>query len=278
LASPPRRNLAIAGQRIQTGALYALLAALPFSKSACELLFAALMAGWLLERLSTRRTIWLDPSARAAALWAAAYLAACLLSIPGSRFPDISSRGFIGKWLEYVLLFLFAADASVQPGRLRRCAAILCGSAAVVAAWAISQELIVYGPFKDLPAYHFGRMTGPYENPIDLAIYLMVVIPVAAAQTAVSRGRMRWAYGALLAVLLGCFARTEALGRGWDWRRGCWPRALCTAAGAATASRCWPPWRCWVLRRCGAPGGWPRRPRSPKSARWTARSCGRRRC
>jgi putative inorganic carbon (HCO3(-)) transporter len=83
---------------------------------------------------------------------------------------------------------------------------------AVVIFEAVFQEMTGQGLLRGYPLKVFGRMTGPYENPIDLATYLMVLIPVLIAFVAVARGVARWLLVVLSAAAALCFGRTEALG------------------------------------------------------------------
>jgi O-antigen ligase len=55
-------------------------------------------------------------------------------------------------------------------------------------------------------------MTGPYENPIDLATYLMVVIPMLLMGALAAHGRRRAAWWSLVALLAAALLRTEAVG------------------------------------------------------------------
>jgi O-antigen ligase len=55
-------------------------------------------------------------------------------------------------------------------------------------------------------------MTGPYENPIDLGTYLMVVIPIFLVGALTRRWIVRVALGGLLILLVAALLRTEAVG------------------------------------------------------------------
>ena len=204
------------GRTIQHGSFYVLLAMLPFSKAAIEIMFGVLLLGWVMERLdpATRaETVWARPSFRPLALAIGGFLAVCAASIAVSDFPMTSARGFVGKWLEYLMLFVMMADVGSRPGVARRGLVILACSAFAVVLQAVGQEwFVVPGPFQYHPALHYRRMTGPYENPIDLATYMMVVIPVLASYARVQATRGRWLLGILVMALIGCLARTEALG------------------------------------------------------------------
>ena len=205
----------------QVGGLYVLLALLPFSKAAVEICFGVLLGGWVAERVhpATRaHTIWRAPQQRPLLAALIGYLAVCALSILGSSFPEKSVRGLVGKWLEYLLYLLIVADVGSRPGVARRGMSALALGAGAVALQAIVQETQIVAltlqraTYPHSPLGFYGRMTGPYENPIDLATYLMVVIPILMASWTTCRTVGRWLIGFLLVLLIGCLGRTQALG------------------------------------------------------------------
>ncbi len=212
---PLSARLSKLGQILQAGSLILLLFLLPFSKAAVEISFGLLLLGWLLEHLdaaSRRQTLWRTQALRPILLAMAGYLIVCAASIFVSRHPQASLEGLVNKWLEYLLFTILVADASRKP-QIRTWALIaLSCSAALVAIEAISQEFLGKGLIRGYPLEMYARMTGPYENPIDLATYLMVIIPILVAWTLTQRSYLRWPLALLLVVLIGCLGRTEASG------------------------------------------------------------------
>ncbi|MDP3722438.1 MAG: O-antigen ligase family protein [Candidatus Omnitrophota bacterium] len=206
-----RRGVAL----VQEGSLYALLFLLPFSKAAVEILFGFIFFGWLFQRLDPRTrtdTLWLSPALRPLALALVSYLGVCALSIAPSTFHWLSLRGFVGKWLEYLLYFVMVADLAVRPRVVKRCLRVLVYSAAFVLIEALTQERYGNGFFLNFRLDFFSRMTGPYENPIDLATYLMVVIPTLMAFATVRRKANRWPLWGVILLLSACLVRTKAVG------------------------------------------------------------------
>ena len=200
---------------VQEGSLYVLLFLLPFSKAAIEVMFGVLLLGWMLERLdpATRwDTVWRQRTLRPLAWALLGYLAVCTLSIAVSDYRVQSIRGVIEKWLEYLLFFVMVADVGFRPGVARRCATVVAWSSLFVVIEAVSQELLGRGIFRHYTLVMYTRMTGPYENPIDLATYLMVVIPLLLVDAASRRGAARLLLGGLLLALSACLARTVAAG------------------------------------------------------------------
>ena len=202
-------------ERAQEGGLYVLLLLLPFSKASSEILFGVLLIGWLIERLhpATRRaSLWWRPSFRPLALAILVYLAICALSIAVSDYPWKSVQGFIGKWLEYVLFGVIVADIGARPGVIRRSLLVVACSSLAVVVEALFQELRGTGLFCGYSLKMYGRMTGPYENPSDLATYLMTVTPVLLAYGLGRARSIRWLFAALMVLLIGCLGRTESVG------------------------------------------------------------------
>lgn len=200
---------------IQEGSLYLLLFLLPFSKAAIEILFPFLLVPWLVERLSPRTrtdTIWIRPDVRWLIVFLGGYLVVCALSIVGSTAPHLSLRGFFSKWLEYLLFFVVCADVGSRPGVATRSAAVLAISSVFVVLEALTQELHGKGLFLGYQLIMYGRATGPYENPIDLATYFMVVLPILLGYSASRRWPSRILLWGLSLVLIIMFARTDALG------------------------------------------------------------------
>jgi putative inorganic carbon (HCO3(-)) transporter len=210
-----RLNAGRWGQRLQEAGLYVLLVLLPFSKSAIEVLFGVLLLGWVLERCdpATRRaSVWFSAPFRRLTWAGAAFLAVCALSILVSRYPRHSVQGLVEKWAEYLLFAVIAADLGRRPRVVRRGLTALALSALLVVIEAVWQEVFGKGLLRGYPIWGYMRMTGPYENPIDLATYLVVVIPLLLGDAAARTGWRRWAQVGLLLALIACLGRTEASG------------------------------------------------------------------
>ena len=206
-----------AARPLQEGSLYALLFLLPFSKASVEICFGLLLLGWALERLNpaTRaETVWRSPRLRWVLLAACAFLAVCAASIAVSGFPALSARGLVSKWLEYLLFMVIVADVCARPRVVTRALAFVAWAAAGVVAHAVIQITFVLQSkaYAHHPLWYYRRMMGPYENPIDLATYLMVVGFVLLAYAFTRRGQSRWRLGALVALLALCLADTRAVG------------------------------------------------------------------
>lgn len=200
---------------VQEGSLYALLLFLPFSKAALEVAFGGLLITWLVMRLDPKtraQTLWRKPQLQPL-LWAAAvFLSICALSTLVSTDLTLSLRGLTRKWLEYVVLFAIVTDVASQPGVAQRSLQVLVASACVVVFEGVTQERYGNGFFRDYRLDFFRRMTGPYENPIDLATYLMVIIPPLIVYMFLRHGAARWRVGALALAVILCFARASSLG------------------------------------------------------------------
>lgn len=237
------------GGALQRWTLCVLLFLLPFSKAAIEIGFGFLLLGWILERWDPRTrgdTVWLRPSFRPLAAAVFAWLAVCALSIFVSSHPRESVEGFIGKWLEYLMFFVIAADLGGRSGMMQRIGTVFAWSSVFVVIEGLSQEVLKKGIFRGFRLLVFQRMTGPYENPIDLATYFMIAIPILLGYAATrTHRRARGAVWALVAVLVACLGRTLAFGA-WisfvaalgmlAWRRGPLRRPALVTAGAVMAA------------------------------------------
>lgn len=200
---------------VQRGSLYGLFFLLPFSKAAVEVAFGLMLAGWIVEHAPARwrQSFWRTAPSRRLLAAVGAYLLVGALSFCVSSFPSLSLRGFIGKTLEYALLFVIAVDVAYAfPAVIHRCGALLCVSAAVVCVDTVSQGFWGRDPLLSRSFAKYMRITGPYESPSDLATYLIVVIPVALYQVIRLRGFWRWMSGTLLSALLAGLIVTEAKG------------------------------------------------------------------
>ena len=197
------------------GSMYVLLFLLPFSKAAIEVTFVLLLIGWIAERLipgPCPRNLWVSARLRLLLFVLLAYLGICALSISVSSHPALSVRGFVGKWLEYLLLFLIIADMASRPHIVERSLKVFTWSSCLVVVEAVTQEVWGRGLLKRYPLYMYGRMSGPYENPIDLATYLMVIIPVLLFYSIRCQRSTRHALQWLVLLLVVCLGRTGALG------------------------------------------------------------------
>lgn len=219
---------------VQEGSVYVLLALLPFSKAAIEILFGFLFIAWLVARIDPRTrqdSFWLRRSSRPLAVAVVGYLAACALSIAVSSAPWLSVKGFIGKWVEYLLLFVIMADVGRRAVVWKRSLTVLAVSSLIVFMEAMTQLWLGRGLLRHYPLMMYGRVTGPYENPIDLATYLMVVLLclLIGPWRHVAGRALRWV---ALGALLWLFAATDAQGA---WLAFC--VGLVAMMGAAPAFR-----------------------------------------
>ena len=206
-------------RKVQESSLYVLLFLLPFSKAAIEIGFGVLLVGWLVERVrgSTRSdSVWVRARLAPLGVGIGLYLAVCGLSIVVSDYPALSMSGFVNKWLEYLLFLVIVADVGARPGIVKRSLAVIACSSLFVVIEAASQQLFGKGLFRGYAIGALGkfpRITGPYENPIDLATYLMVVILLLFPYALTRRSTVRRTLGILLLILLVlCLAQTEAVG------------------------------------------------------------------
>lgn len=162
-----------------------LLFVTPFSKGAIEVLFTLLLVAWIVEK-GIRRNPPQQPPLRPIhrnALWAvAAYTLLCGVTIAYSDFPLLSLNAWFRKTAEYSLLFLIAFDLSSRPGVVERNLQAVRAAAWLVLAYGLFQEIMIRNPWHTSFPYdpimrrhlYYVRMVGPYENPNDLATFLMV--------------------------------------------------------------------------------------------------------
>lgn len=199
---------------IQTGTLYGLLLLLPVSKAAVEIAFPVLLLTWLVQHAPTRwqASVWRLPATRPCLVALLGYLAVCAASILTSSYPSLSLRGFICKTLEYALYFIVMADLATDTAVARRGLIVLACSSVVVALDAFAQQAIGYDPLLRHQLQSAVRITGPYENSIDLGTFLAVVIPIVAMRFASSAGVRRGGWAAVLLLQVGCLALTRSEG------------------------------------------------------------------
>ncbi|HEX9780141.1 MAG TPA: O-antigen ligase family protein [bacterium] len=202
------------GRRLQEGTLYVVLFMLPFSKSAVEVGFGLLLAGWLLEHAGGERPLFLHRRSpvRPVALALAAYVVICGLSWLWSTNPALSIDGWIGKTLEYALFTVFVADVARRPGVATRCGIVLAMSAVVVGLDGAVGQYLGADPLRGMRSHNYQDMQGPYENPIDLAVYLMTVLPIVLAQRWSGPRIVRVARWVIVGFLGWCLIETRAEG------------------------------------------------------------------
>lgn len=244
-------------RRTGGAALVLFLFVIPFSKAVVEIFFPVLLLLWLFgwKRPFSEGNLRSIPAPnRNLFFLLALYLIVCLFSVSVSSFPELSLRGFIGKTLEYALLFIIAADLAAEPRTARRAMQALLAAAGLVILWGLVQEGLIHtamyqGEARDFitgKRLDYVRMVGPYENPNDLATFLMVA-GLAAAGWALRAGKSRitpvlWVSAALIAAclswtrsmggLLGAFCGLALLG--WIHRDN--KQLLWSMAGAAVAA------------------------------------------
>ena len=192
-----------------------MLILLPISKAFSEIAFGVLLICRLIQWVaagSRNDSPWSRPALRPLLIALAAFLLICALSITASRWPMLSLRGFIGKWLEYLVLFALAVDLGHRKGVPQRAMLALACSLVLVFIEIITQEFFDKGIFLGHGYGAYERATGPYENPSDLATYLIVVIPSLLCYAVSRRGWLRRGLLALVGTSVVMLARTDALG------------------------------------------------------------------
>lgn len=196
--------------------LYAFCFSLTFSNALIEILSTGLIACWIMQRIGPlehrppRRWLPAGP-----ATWPLlAYLAVCLVSIATSTHPALSWRGFLQKTLQYVLIGCVVADLAARPGVAKRATWALVASAALLAVDVIIQRVWGRDLLLGISTALYGRPTGPFRNPVDLATCLAVVLPLTATQIEGAKGWFRAGLLALVGVLLMELAVVASRG-GW---------------------------------------------------------------
>ncbi len=195
--------------------LYLLLFLLPFSIAAVETGSGLLIIVWIFRRLHPKmqaQTIWFEPRLRTLLLSVVVFLLVGAVSIIRSDYPKISVEGFVGKWLEYLLLLIVLADLGHRPKVIERTAWACSASALFVVIECATQEWFGKGVFRGYSVGVYSRMTGPYHNPIDLATYFSFIILFLIGYAVVSKRPIRWMVWTAVFLGLLCFARTVALG------------------------------------------------------------------
>ena len=208
-------RLAIASSWLQDFSLYLMFLLLPFSKAVIEISSTLLVIGWVVDRvnpLTRRETVWLLPSLRSVVLWLAAFFLACTASIVVSSQPQLGLTALFFKWGQYLMLMMIGADLSSKPRVMSRLLGVMAISSGFVVFECLWQERYHAGFFMGRRLDFFSRMTGPYENPIDLGTYLMVSVPILFTWLVTRRWWLQAPLWILLMALLGCLGRTESLG------------------------------------------------------------------
>lgn len=204
--------------------LAALFFVTPFSKAGAEILFPLLLIAWLIgwrrplqplrlwEETRPAEWVWLSLSL---------YVFLCAFSVLYSSHRQISAEGFIGKTLEYGLMFLIAVDLGRRDAVPERCAKTLLAAAWFVVAYGFLQEWTiahsiyqstVVDPIRG-KTLNYVRMVGPYENPNDLATFLMVTGLIAIDRlTGPLALRNRIQLTVLALFLSGCLIWVQSMG------------------------------------------------------------------
>lgn len=212
-------------QRLLRGGVILLFFVIPFSNAAIELLFPLLLMAWCVGWLSPSvetSSLWRRPSSQQSLVALLGYLAICTWSVYFSSQPILSLKGLIGKTFEYALFFIIVSDAANHPLVGSRSTLAWTAAAWLIVIHALIQEGAVRSVIPPTvgidPILHrellYGRMTGPYRNPNDLATYLMVTTLVLTPRflQRSSPGRTPIAQWCLAALLLGCLAWTQSRG------------------------------------------------------------------
>jgi len=216
----------IQSRRAGAAALALYLFVIPFSKAAVEIFFPILLLLWILGwhrwPFSGEGLRQIPPVHRKGFFLVVLYTAVCAASVIFSSHLKLSLTGFIGKTLEYSMLFLIAADLVDQPQASRRALRALLAAGVLVVLYGLLQEWALYtighgsetlDPIRG-KKLDFARMVGPYENPNDLATFLMVTGLISAAWLTerMRAGRTLLLRLALTLLLAGCLLWTQSRG------------------------------------------------------------------
>ncbi len=201
-------------QRIARGLLYSLLWVIPFSKAGIEILFPLLLVSWLIgwHWPGRKEPLLVKSVPNQAILFTLfAYLGVCIWSVSYSTYPFLSIQALVRKTAEYLLFFVIVMEIADHPTVAPRSLRALLGAAWLVGIYAVIQQVAGRDPIRDR-ALVYSRMVGPYENPNDLATFLMVVglVMLAHLLSRPKQTRISGWLGGLL--ILGCLAWTLSRG------------------------------------------------------------------
>lgn len=203
-------------QHLLEASLYLLFFFLPFSIAVIEAASIILIAGWLIRRLDPKtrfQTVWLREEFRGVLVAVLFFLASCVVSIFFSDHFGLSVQGFVRKWLKCLLLMVAIADFASRETVIRRSLVALAAGSASVLFEAATQLLFGKGLWRGFAFSAYGRVTGSYSNPLDLATFLVVVIPVLFVWGRWYLHKPKRVFGYFLLVLLfACLLDTEAMG------------------------------------------------------------------
>ena len=216
-------------QQTARGLLYCLIFLIPFSVAAIEILFPILLlfwaAGWnVLGQRHSSLSVWRSKGSTRVFFPLLLYVTLCAWSVPLSSHPALSFEGLVFKTLEYALFFILASDVSAHPDVPRRSLWALKAAGWLVGLYAVLQEwAIFHAPYRQAldpirgHRLNYIRMVGPYNNPNDLATFLMVASLILIAQiifngTSQDRNRSRADEWVLSVFLLGCLAWAQSRG------------------------------------------------------------------
>ncbi|MCB9757536.1 MAG: O-antigen ligase family protein [Candidatus Omnitrophica bacterium] len=155
---------------------------------------------------------------------------AVFLSVIASQFPQVSWRGFFGKTVEAVFLFLAVVESINSRRRLNVMLSALLSSAIFIAIDGFYQRL--FG--KDFLFGHAftsdERVSACFGHPNDLGGYLIIFVVLCVALliwALVSRGEHRlpadlFIQGWLRVMMIGASVVLIALALGWTFSRGAW--------------------------------------------------------
>jgi len=198
--------------------LYALIFALPFSKSLVEVFFVIAFVSWLAARALSPGAVSsfinvFKPSSSEMNLPLIVFTAVSAISAVTSVSLSLSMEGLFGKLFELVLAYFMVAETIASRVKLKRMlAAILC-SAALVSADMVFQLISGTDFLRGKPLYGWYKITGPFANPNDLGGWLIVMLPLLLSFADFWKGdRIKKALVALSGLAAGCLIMTFAAG------------------------------------------------------------------
>lgn len=205
-------------QRLQTYTLVVLLASLAVSKALAEITSTLLILGWLWAGRNPwpSRAWWSRWRAEPLTPSLTAWLAVSALSIGVSSFPGVSVHGFIGKTLEYACLCWSVASLATVHSHWRLWwRGLVVGSCCLIAdvLWQRCTGADILGHRWS----YYGRITGPFTNPHDLATYLIVTMPVVIGGALSLPPAARWwrLGGTALTVVMALLLVATTSRSGW---------------------------------------------------------------
>ena len=156
--------------------LYVLIFSLPFSKSIIEISAITAIIAWIVKRSLEQKSIFKIFPRTELNKPILFFSLFTLLSLFGSSYPALSTRAFITKFAEYILLYFIIFDTAKDKGIARNMMKVFAASVLLVVLNGLYQKIIGFDFVRNYALFSQQYITSSFEFPNGLGAWTLIAV------------------------------------------------------------------------------------------------------